>query len=70
MQTKRTTGYHWVKLAGTWQVASYDSDYNSWQICGQKTCHRDDEFTEIDERRILRSIISPLNLPNIKRRKL
>lgn len=53
-QKNREPGFYWVKFAGYWQVA-YWSNFNiSWYLASSPAQHSDNDFSEIDERRIVR----------------
>lgn len=53
----RAPGFYWVKRrSGKWTVAEYalDDDGGYWMIPGSDMGWDDDDFREIDERRIER----------------
>ena len=54
-QKNREPGFYWVNFAGYWQV-SYWSKFNiCWYLASSPAQRRSDEdFSEIDERRITR----------------
>lgn len=59
----REPGFYWVKFEGRWQVAEY-TEYRSffnplnfsygWDIVSSDREFKDDDFEEIDERKINR----------------
>ena len=49
---KREDGFYWVFLDDEWVVAKWD--YGVWWTTEFDTPSTDDEFTQIDERRIVR----------------
>ena len=53
-QKNRENGFYWVKFAGYWQV-SYWSKFNiCWYLASSLRRAADEDFSEIDERRIVR----------------
>jgi hypothetical protein len=51
---KRESGYYWVKIASSWIVAFYNLDYKCWRVMDNSNSFKDNDFYEIDERKIER----------------
>jgi hypothetical protein len=53
----REEGYYWVKYEGEWHVAHYVGTRESWSFAAyidDSWWFRDEDFEEIDERRLIR----------------
>lgn len=55
MSSNREPGFYWVRSGKTWMVAEWDARYGRWDVCFDNECYPDTAFSEIDERRIVRS---------------
>lgn len=56
MGIDREQGYYWVKTEhGTWHIAHWNTDFGKyyWTVCWHKFGMYDQDFTEIDERKIV-----------------
>jgi len=51
---KRESGYYWVRDGVNWYPARWESEPQTWLVCGVEDEYADYEFDEIDERRIER----------------
>ena len=56
--SEREDGFYWVEMYGTdWEVAEYDRRYGCWyrfNFSSDDSEFFDNDFTQIDERRIVR----------------
>jgi hypothetical protein len=50
----RAAGFYWVRSGDKWSVAEYLVTPEEWAFPGSELERLDDEFDEIDERRIER----------------
>lgn len=50
----REGGVYWVRDLSTWDVAEWNPSRQEWYVCGSGVPYIDDDFLEIDERRIVR----------------
>lgn len=51
----RQPGFYWVRVRkGKWVIAEWDSIVREWSCIGLAVLFRDDDFQEIDERRVER----------------
>lgn len=55
---ERASGFYWVRLEDGWVIAQYDSEIKSWFRTGMDYYLIDEEFFEIDERRLERDNIT------------
>lgn len=51
---KREPGYYWVRNQEYWKVARFSHHHFVWHVTGSLDTRDDDNFDEIDERRIER----------------
>ena len=58
---KRKTGYYWVKLKRKWVIGFWEilkieeDDLSSWFLVFDENVYKDEDFAEIDERKIERN---------------
>lgn len=50
----RATGWYWVNFSGRWELAQYVSEMQYWALVADEKRFVDEDFYEIDERRIER----------------
>ena len=52
----RESGFYWVLFGGKWHIAEWESGLEDWWMSGTDECFFDNEFWQIDERRIVREV--------------
>lgn len=53
--SEREDGFYWVSFGDEWDIAEYSQKLNKWFEIGCDTLWTDDDFEQIDERRIVRT---------------
>lgn len=51
----RESGFYWIKDGHEWVIGEWDADRSRWTLTGTSEGFNDEEFDEIDERKIVRS---------------